>query len=180
MANFGPGTKTELKIVRKDWKAYAGAIENRNRPESVYLLVSSWIKPKLSVTKAMASATSDPNELAIRVIEDFDKSLRQINKRLQSCFSEKFFDLNSIIYTYDIAAGQAKVGKRQFIELEINIDTVNNIDFNGNPAPYKPDGKIYNIPFKDFVKSLEISVNKILELDQFHAGKSIVDFSRKK
>ena len=177
---FGPGTKTSLKIKNKDWKADAGAIENKNRPEAVYVTFSSWVKPKLSVVKAQASSTSDPSQLAISVMKDFEKEVGRISKKISSVFDSELFDTSSIIFDYDFPAEQAKPGKRQYLEIEINIDTVNDIDFNDEPAPHAGTGRVNHIPFKDFVPALTKAIDKIIEFEVFHPKKSLVDYSKVK
>ena len=177
---YGPGTKVNAKLKTKEWKAEIGAIENKKRPEALYITMSTWVKPKLSVLKAKANLTDDPEALAISTIMDFKKDIDMIKRKIGSMFDDKLFDTSSVIFTYDIAAGQAKVGKRQFIELEINIDTVNDIDYDGNAAPNKENGAINSIPFKDFVKPCEMAIEKILKLDALNPKKSSVDFAKVK
>lgn len=180
MGKFGPGTTTNLKIKRSDWKATAGAIENKNRPESVYINIQTWIKPRLSVVKAQTSSTYDPASLAVKIMGDFDKQMNALSKIVSSCFDPAFFDTSSIIFTSEFAIGQASAGKRQFLDIEINIDTVNDIDIHDNPSPHKGTGKVNHIPFNSFVGPLSVAVNKILDLDVFNARKSIVDFAKTK
>ena len=179
-AAFGPGTKTKAKIKDKNWKAEIGAIENKNRPEALYILMSSWVKPKLSVAKAKANSTDDPDDVAIVTMVEFKKQIDMMQRKISACFDSEMFDTSSIIFTYDFAPSQAKVGKRQFIEFEINIDTCNDIDFDGNPAPSKGTGKINQIPFKDFTSYTEAAINKILGMDVFSPKKSMVDFAKTK
>jgi len=177
---YGPGTKVNAKVKDKNWKADIGAIENKKRPEAVYVTLSSWAKPKLSVTRAQANADANPDELAVVTMRDFMKQLELVKRKIYSCFDSEYFDTSSIIFTYDFAPEQAKVGKRQFIEFEINIDTVNDIDYDGNPVPNKGTGKLNEIPFRDFVKPIEKSIDKILALDVFNPRKSSVDFAKVK
>ncbi len=177
---YGPGTSKNISLKSKAWKASVGAIENKKRPEAVYITFSTWVKPKMSVMKARASATSDPETLAVITMMEFKKSLNQVNKKLSSVFDDSMFDASSIIFTYDFAEERAKPGKRQFVEFEINIDTVNNIDTDGNPVPNKKTGVFEEIPFADFVKPTEAALNKILKLDIFDEKRAIVDFAIKK
>jgi len=178
--DFGPGTTKNLTLKSKAWKASVGAIENKKRPESLYITFSTWVKPKMSVMKAKASATSDPEILAVKTMAEFKSSLNRINRQLSSMFDDSMFDASSIIFTYDFAEGQAKPGKRQFVEFEINIDTVNEIDYDGNAVPNKKTGKYEEIPFTDFVKPVEATLNKILKLEVFSEKKNIVDFAKVK
>ena len=180
MGKFGPGTTKNLNIKRKDWKAIAGAIENKNRPEAVYITFSTWFQPKLSIVKAQSTSTAEPENLVKKVARDFEKEVERASKKFRSFFDPKYFDSESIIFYFDFAYEQAKVGKRQFLELEINIDTINDIDFDDNPTPNSASGKINHIPFKDFLGPLTTSINKILELDAFSERKAIVSFAKVK
>lgn len=176
---FGPGTKKEIQ-VHKDWKIVYGAIENKNRPEAIYITMSTWAKPKSSLAVAQSTSTSDPQKVVIQIMHDFDSNLAKIGKKIPYNFSSDNFDTSSVIFTYDIAYGQAKPGKKQFVELEINIDTVNETDFDGNPMPNSKDGKIMNIPFKEFEKPIANAITKILNMDIFNSSKSTIDFSKSK
>jgi len=177
--SFGPGTKVKANLKDKNWKAEIGAIENKNRPEAIYITLSSWVKPKLSVLNAKSVATSDPDSVAKVAMIEFKKEIDMMKRKFRDCFDDKFFDPGSIIFTYDIAAEQARAGKSQFIEFEFNIDTVNDIDHNGDPVQSK-DGKMNTIPFKDFVKPTEAAINKILGSQTFDPKKSRVQFSKTK
>jgi len=182
MANIGAwdvpaGTSVKLNLKRKDWKATGAAIEHKNRPESVFITLSSWVKPKLSIVKARSSSTDDPDKLVVEVSKQFESSILSMKRNLGKYFDPKYFDTSSIIFTYDYASSLATIGKRQFIEIEINIDTVNDIDINGKPSPNQGTGKVNMFPFKDFIAPLESAVNKILMDDAFNPAKSGVDFS---
>ncbi len=50
--NFGPGSQVPVKLRNANWKSTMGAIENKRRPEAIYITISTWVKPKLSLTKA--------------------------------------------------------------------------------------------------------------------------------
>ena len=176
---YGPGTKVNAKIADKNWKAEIGAIENKKRPEALYIIMSTWAKPKLSVTKAKVNATSNPEDLAISIMKDWEKEIDRMKRSISASFDEAYFDTSSIIFTHDFAVGQAKPGKRQFIEFEINIDTVNEIDFDGN-ATNDRNGKMNEIPFKDFVKPTTDAINKILKLDALNIKRNSVDFAKTK
>lgn len=181
MGAFGPGTTKPLKIKRsKEFKATGNAIENKNRPESLYIIISTWVKPKLSLLKAKNNLSADPEELAVDIARDFDKEMSRIKKKLSYFFDSSLFDTSSIIFTYDFSPSFAKPGKRQFIEMEINIDTINDIDSNEQPIPNPGTGKVNNIPFKNFIGSMEKAVNGILSLDPFDNKKSGMDFSTSK
>lgn len=178
--NVPAGTKSNLRIRRKDWKAAGGAIEHKNRPEAVYIVLSSWVAPKLSVTKAKSSSTQDPEELAIRTAHDFSEEVKRAMKKVGSCFESKYFDQNSIIWTVDYAWSASLVGKRQFFELEINIDTVNTIDRNDQPSPNPANGKVEMYSYKDLEPHIANAVDKILSLECFNPGKALVSFADKK
>lgn len=177
--SFGPGTKVKANLNDKNWKAEIGAIENKNRPEALYITLSSWVKPKLSVLNAKSIATSDPDSVAKVAMIEFKKELDMVKRKFKDYFDKNYFDPGSIIFTYDIAAEQAKAGKSQFIEFEFNIDTVNDIDYDGNPVQSK-EGKMNTIPFKDFVKPAEKALNDILSSQTFDPKKSRVQFSKTK
>lgn len=174
------GSQSKLKVKNKDWKADGGAIEHKNRPEAVYMVLSSWVKPKLTITKAKASSTPEPQALAIQTAIDFDREVERALRRLSSCFDSKYFDPNSIITTVDYAPGSANVAKRQFMEIEINIDTVNTIDMKDQPAPNPANGKVEMYSYKELEPHMTKAVNKILGLEVFDPRKAFVTFSLKK
>lgn len=176
---FGPGTSKNMAISDKNWKVTIGAIENKNRPESIYITVSSWASPKMSVIKAKQFATDDQNSLATAVMKEFDGELKKASKKIASFFDSNYFDTSSLIFTYDFAFQQAKPNKAQFVEFEINIDTVNNIDRDGNPIPTVGTGKIMTLVFKDFEPYLSKALHKILAMDVFSSSQ-LVDFNKTK
>jgi hypothetical protein len=175
--NVPAGTKSNLNLKRKDWKSTGGAIEHKNRPESIYVTFSSWVSPKLKLTKAKANSTSDPSELVVITALDFDKEINRAGRSFRSCFDSEFFDQNSVIWTYDYSPRSAKVGKPQFIEVEINIDTVNTIDNNDMPSPNPNNGKVEMLTFKAIEPHIAKAIDKILDLDAFSEHKSLVSFS---
>lgn len=180
MGKFGPGTSKPLSLKRKDWKATGNAIENKNRPEAVYVVLSSWVKPKLSVGLARRSATQEVDTVAKQSAKEFVDGIEALKKKAYKYFNSEYFDTSSVIFTYDFALQGVSPGKRQFVEIEINIDTVNTINMNDEPAPTPSSGKINQIPFKDFVKPMEEAINKMLMEDVFSTAKSTMEFSPKK
>jgi len=178
--NVAAGSKSNLSITRKDCKAVGGAIEHKNRPEAVYVVISSWVKPKLMIAKAKASMVTEPQSLAIATALDFEKEIDRVLRKVGSFFDSKYFDPNSIITTVDYSPRLADVAKRQFFELEINIDTVNTIDRFDQPAPNPNNGKVEMISYKNLEKPMTDAVNKILGMDVFSQSKGLVTFSLKK
>lgn len=176
----GPGTKTKLNLSRKDWKGMAGAVENKDRPEAVFMTFSTWISPRLSVVKAKNNATDNPEDLATKIMSDFEKDFKSRGRSFKNYFNTRYFDPSSLIFDYTMDSKSAGIGKRTFLEIEINIDTVNDIDYNGKAVPNKNTGRLHNIPFKWFIKHIEESINKILETDIFNTDKSSVEFARSK
>ncbi len=81
---------------------------------------------------------------------------------LSTFFDTLYFDPDSIIFTYDFAASRAAVGKAQFLEIEINIDTVNDIDHNDEPVQNRKTGKIEMLHFDAFKNPVKKTVEKIL------------------
>ena len=178
--NVPAGTEKALKVRRKDVKVVAGAVEHKNRPEAVYITITAWVKPKLALTKARALGTSSPEELAVQVSMDFEKEVRRFGKKFGHCFDPKYFDPASIIFDLDYAPAQSSVGKRQFMELEINIDTANTIGMDDMPAPNPQTGKIEMYSFKDLEMHISKAIDKLLSLDPFEEKKAFVSFSTKK
>ena len=175
---FGPGTKKDLKLKDKNWKGFVGAIENKNRPEAVYIVINTWVKPKLSVLKAKNIGSSEPEELAVEISKEFDRTVDTLRKKVTGLFDSDYFDTSSIIFTYEFAASRASVGKTQFLEIEINIDTVNEIDDDGNPIPGKT-GKTDSLNFKQFEKPVTDAMNKLLKMDVF-ARSQLMTFHKTK
>jgi len=177
--NFGPGTSKSLNVKRKEWKVTAGAIEHKNRPEAVYMTFSSWVTPKLSIVKAKASSTSDPQELSLKTAKDFDAEVQRAGRKFSSSFDTTYFDPNSIIWMVEYVPMQSKSGMRQFFEVEINIDTVNETGWDERGNPTIPDGaKTYS--FKDLEPHIAKAIDKILSMEVFDINKSMVTFSNKK
>ena len=178
--NVPAGTKTKLK-VHNNWNVVAGAIEHKNRPEAIYITMSSWVKPKLHVSKSQANSIQDPVELNTKLALDFDAEVKKSARYFASYFDSKYFDPNSIIWTFDYAPRSAKVGQRQFIEIEINIDTVNTIDMEDQPSPNPGTGKIEMYSFKDLERPIIEATKAILtRLEVFDAYKGIVTFATSK
>jgi hypothetical protein len=89
---------------------------------------------------------------------------------MAGCFDSKLFYADTIIVDFDFASESAKAGKRQFIEIEINMDTVNDIaGSNDIPAPDR-NGKMQNIHFKDFKQPIINAINKILDMHVFKSN----------
>lgn len=178
--NVPAGTQVNLKVNNKDFKVIAGAVEHKNRPESVYITISSWVKPKLSMVKVKNTSTDDPDMLAPIIAKEFSDNVKRFSRKFGSCFDPKYFDVHSIIWTMDYAISQADMGKRQYFEFEINIDTVNDIDRNDKPAPNHSTGKIEMYSFKMLEPHIAIAVNKVLSMEVFDKGKSVVTFATSK
>lgn len=177
--NFGPGTKKDISIANPNWKASIGAIENKNRPESIYIVMSTWFKPKMSVVSAKQFSEEDFGKLAVEITGHFKKEIDRQAKKITTMFNSEYFDTSSIIFTYDFSELSSKPGKFQFLEIEINIDTINEIDNSGKPAPTRGTGKVNNISFSEFERPLTDAINKILMLDIFSRS-PLVDFSKTK
>jgi hypothetical protein len=138
------------------------------------------VKPKLSIVKAQSMAAADPQILSIKTAKEFNDNMNRFGRKFSSCFDTKYFDPHSIIWTLDYSPQHAEVGKRQFLEFEINIDTVNAIDNKNQPAPNRNTGKIEMYSFKDFEKHIQIAVDKVLSMELFDQKKGIVSFAAKK
>ncbi len=177
--NVPAGTQVNLS-VSKDFKVIAGAIEHKNRPEAIYITISSWVKPKLSIVKAKATSTTDPNSLIVKSARDFNNEITRFERKFGSCFDPKFFDIHSVISVVEYSPGQAVVGKRQFLEIEINIDTVNTIDNKDQPCPNRATGKVEMYSFKDLEPHIIQAVKKVLSLEVFDSKKSQVSFASSK
>lgn len=176
---FGPGAKKKIELSNPAWKSLAGVVENRQRPESIYITMSTWIAPKMSVVSAKKHSTDDPETLAKKIMQEFEKELKYESKKFGTYFDVKYFDTDSLIFIYDFSTAQKRLGSSQFLEIEINIDTVNNIDQYGEPAPSFGSGEMANIKFKEFEKPIQIALNKILA-SRIFTGNSSVDFYKTK
>lgn len=176
---FGPGSKVPIKAKNKVWNISLGAIENKRRPEAVYIIMSVWVKPKLSISKATALSNVDQNSVALDAAKELESNLKRLQPQLKGFFDTLYFDPDSIIFTYDFAASRAVVGKPQFLEIEINIDTVNDIDFNEEPAPNRKTGKVEYLHFDQFKKPVIDAVNRILTMPVFDRS-ATVEFQKTK
>lgn len=175
---FGPGSETQIKTP-PTWKGKMGTVENKRRPESIYIIISTWVTPKLSLVKASELAAADKTELAVNAAQDFEVNLKRFSPKIKGFFDSLYFDLSTIIFTYDFAGARAQVGKSQFLEIEINIDTVNAINSAGQPAANPKTGKVEHIHFDAFKKPVETAVSKILS-DPMFARSAVVDFQKTK
>lgn len=178
--NVPAGTQKKLSIKRQDWRAEAGAIEHKNRPEAVYIILTTWAKPKLALTKAQASSTTNPENLAMAAAVQFVHEMKANIRKFGHCFDTKYFDPHSIIVTWDYSPSQATVGKRQFVEIEINIDTVNTIGMDNKPSPNPMNGKVEMLSFRELEPHITSAANKILMLDFFDIKKSNMNFASAK
>lgn len=176
---FGPGSDKSINMPSSNWKGTMGTVENKRRPESLFITISTWVKPKLSVVKAAALSSADPNDLARQAAAELVVELKRMTPKLRGFFDSLYFDVDSIIFTYDFAAANAVVGKAQFLEIEINVDTVNTIDDADAPAPNPKTGKIEHLHFDQFKKPVEDAVKKLLAQPAFSRSQS-VDFQRTK
>lgn len=174
------GTKSKLKIKNKDWAVNGGAIEHKNRPEALYATFTSWVKPKLTLIKAKANSTPDPQELVVKIAIDFNQEVLRAGKKASSCFDSKYFDLSSLIWIVDYSPETAVVGQRQRMDIEINIDTVNTIDNNNQPSPNPATGKVEMYSYKDLEKYLAAGIDKCLGLETFNQNKALATFSTSK
>lgn len=174
---FGPGSSKTLAIKDKAWKGVVGTTENKRRPEAIYIVFSTWVKPKLSVVKAAALTSDDPNDVARQAAMELESDLKRMAPKLRGFFDSLYFDVDSIIFTYDFAANAAAVGKAQFLEIEINIDTVNTIDSRDEPAPNPKTGAVEHLHFEQFRKPAEDAIKKLLSQPIF-ARSSSVEFQK--
>ena len=177
---FGPGTQTAVNPSNKNFKGMMGAIENKRRPESIYFTLETWVKPKLSLLKATSLGSAEPEEVARQAIKEFESELKRLTRELRGIFDTLYFEPDSIIFTYDFdGAAFASPGKAQFFKMEINIDTVNDIDANEEPAPNRKTGAVEHIHFDQFKKPIKDTVNKIVKLPVFNRSQT-VDFQKTK
>lgn len=177
---FGPGSQVPLKPTNKNWKGTLGAIENKRRPESVYFTLETWVKPKLTSAKAASLGGVDAEQLAQEAVKDFEVELKRVQSQLRAFFDTLYFDTDSIIFTYDFDGHRvSKPGKAQFFKLELNIDTVNDIDGAEEPAPNRKTGKIEHLHFDDFKRPVRDAMEKILKLPLFSRSQ-VVDFQKTK
>lgn len=168
---YGPGTRKQLLNSNPSWTIWLNAIENKKRPEALFITMSTWVKPQLSVSKSMTDL--DAETVALNAAKDFDRGLRYLGGKIKNFFDSLYFDPSSVIYVYDFSASRAAPGKTQFLEIEINIDTVNYIDDNDNPSPNLTTGKVEHIHFNDFVKPAQDAVKAILNMDIIKKQKDV-------
>ena len=176
---FGPGSQAPVKLRNKSWKAQVGTVDNKRRPEAIYLIMSTWVKPKLSIIQANALGNMDPNDVVLDIAKGLDVDLKRMHSQLRAFFDTLYFVPDSIIFTYDFAATRAAPGKAQFLEIEINIDTVNDIDYDDKPAPNKLTGKIEHLHFDQFKGPTKKAAEKILQLP-FFSRSAQVEFQKTK
>lgn len=180
-AKFGPGSQIQIRLKEKNWKAILGAIENKRRPEAVYLILETWVKPKLSIAKSISLGGIDAKEAAKEAIKAFEQDLKRLKTQVQSFFDTLYFDLSGVIFTYDFDGNDvtALPNKAQFLRIEINIDTVNDIDSSGEPAPNHKTGKVEYLHFESFKKPATEAAEKILKLPIFSHSAN-VEFQKTK
>lgn len=100
------GKEINLISPNKDFKIYAGAIENYKAPKSIYLNISSWIRVK---------------DTSINI----DSLLRNLKCNLKielnNIINTNIFNVNETIFDLDISTLGLKNGKSAFLNLEINL-----------------------------------------------------------
>lgn len=175
--DFGPGTIVELKLQNKNFKAQLGAIENKHRPEAVYITISSWFIPKISAKASLTNGEVDAHALGRKLVREFEVELRRAATKFAGVFDSSIFDQSGFIFSCDVP-DDVKPGKKMFFEMEINIDTMNNIDNNGRPTP-SSDGKTYKIPFGQIVQPATKAINRIL-MNSIFQDSEIIEFSLRK
>jgi hypothetical protein len=177
---YGPGSQGPIKLRDKNWKGTLGCIENKRRPEAIYFTLETWVKPRLSSAKAVALGGSDADSLAQEAVKDFEVELKRVQSQLRAFFDTLYFDSDSIIFTYDFDGHRvAKPGKPLFFKMELNIDTVNDIDANEEPAPNRKTGKTEFLHFDQFKGPAKDAAEKILKLPVFSRS-AVVEFQKTK
>lgn len=177
---FGPGSPNNpIRLKAKGWKGNLGAIENKRRPESLFIVLSTWAKPNLTLTKALSAGSATPEDVVEDAAKSMEVEIRRMQPQIRSFFNSLYFQPDSVIFTYEFKAGSAKPGKPLYLELEINIDTVNHIDDNEDPAPNPKTGQVENLHLDSFKKPVEDACNKILNLPVFSRSKDW-DFKKTK
>jgi hypothetical protein len=144
---------------------FVGTVENAARPEAVHIRFTWWVEPVISMKIAQERDETDYNELAKEIGEEFYTVLmkNKLYKFIKSNIDSKFFVKDSLFFDVTPFPYQsAKPKKRQFAEFEINLETVNDYDYDTDEPIAHTDGNIYDYTFSDFEKEL-IKFAKIIQ-----------------
>jgi hypothetical protein len=176
---YGPGTKKKNIKIAKAFKVTVGTVQDKHRPTDIYCNLSTWVKPTLKATKAVAAGDMDASGAAKKSAKSFEYEMESSKKRWASNFSSEYFDTSSIIIAIDYVPEQADVAKAQFLDIAIHMQTTNAVDNwdDMNPAPYNGKTNMYN--FNDLLPHFEKGLKKILDTPLFK-NNPLVTFQMKK
>lgn len=171
-------SEINLDIDVKGFKCKMGSVDKKTRPTCLYFVIESDIYPKLSIVKARTDSINRPKDLASSIIKEFISLLNDYGaKKLGSFFDPEFFDPNSVIYfVSNIYPVEPLIGSKQKFSFEINIDTMNSKDPNGDPKISR-DGKLYNYNFKDFEEPAKKAIEQLLSTELFSRN-SLIKFGK--
>jgi hypothetical protein len=174
---FGPGTLVAIPVVDKRWKAKAGAIINKRRPEAVYVTMSSWVTPSDEFINARMFDEAEYNQVAQEALKEFKRDICRSTQHFKKLFSSSHFKPETLILNVDLAVDRAAKGKAQFLELDLHVETRNEIDDDGNPIS-DGSGKIEFIPFSDMLAQLVAVADGVTGSNVFSTDK--VQFTKTK
>lgn len=147
--------KNEL-LNNKQISIKIGTVENRDFPQTIYINISFWIKPK-----------DDLNNIERKIFEEEIKLI--FNEIKQIINKNHFFPCeNENIYIYNIPENLNYNHKPNFISLEIYLHTINTIE-----KKYPLNAKKNTELFNECVKISNIIGNKLKKIENnFYIRKS--------
>jgi hypothetical protein len=138
----------ELKVKNvKNFNIKYGTVDNKN-PKSVYLNLSSWIKPLIN------------DELNYsRIIKDLDKSIRQSVYNFLNLNTTSLFFKNYTIVDFDLRKSGIKYGKTSYLSCEVTLYLKNELSVNSIEIKQEIDNIINCIIKNNFIENKYFSFN---------------------
>lgn len=135
-------TAREIKVEKslinnKNINVKIGTVENRDAPETVYIFISFWIKPIEALLKK--SQEHLKGLLNIRLSDLYKNNVKDIIKN-----GKYFTNEENNIYIKNIPENINYNNKRNFISLELYLNTININDENKIPLSNKKNTEIFD------------------------------------
>ena len=136
------GKEIEISCLNENLKCLSGTVKNNKSPDSVYIIISTWVKPK--------KINNDYN----KVIFSFKRNIRKIIRENNLINKEIWNDF--YILDLDIRSSGIKLDKKSFMSLEFNLYQKGS-ENNYLPLVSKDNKKDLSFFIDKFVNDLTIS-----------------------
>ena len=137
-----PGKEIKIKdefCENKNTSAKLGTLDNKNCPETVYLLLSFWVDIK--------TEKDNVENYDYIISKKFERELKKIyNKNLYEVLNKnKYFPYPfENIYVYDFPSNLNYNEKKSFVSIELNLHTINCDKKNNYPLKNDKQNELFN------------------------------------